>query len=119
MGQAKAPAYQPAVPEDLSELVRGGIGNNVKILGLSSEKQVAHTSARKVAEESALGQRVENLECLRADILPAQSMFMPRDGSRQIHGQDVTRCALLVNAMNPWNLNNAHPTGKSVDWITA
>lgn len=49
MRQTEAPANQPTVPEDLTHLLRAGIGGNIEIPGLTSEQDIPYAAPTRCA----------------------------------------------------------------------
>ena len=75
MGEAKAPADQPAVEEELADLLWGCVGGDIKVLGFATEQEVAHASANQVAPIPIGLQSVEHLEGIFIDVLSADTVL--------------------------------------------
>ncbi|GEM_PF-20259 len=73
--QAKAPAYQARVAEQLADLLGMGRSGNVEILGLAREHQVAHAAADQVCLVSGAGEAIEDLEDVGVDIAARDGML--------------------------------------------
>jgi len=64
MGEAEPPADEPAVPEDLLDLVGTGVGGDVEVLGLTAEEQIAHPAADEVGKMTRLLEAVKDRTAL-------------------------------------------------------
>ena len=65
--EAEAPADDPAVPEQLLDLVRMRRGADVEVLGPPAEQQIAHAAADQVRGVVGVVQPVEHLERIGID----------------------------------------------------
>ena len=68
MGQAKAPADQAAIAEQALDLLRGGAGGDIEILGLAFEQQVAHGAADQVCGMARFIEVVQHAQRSLADV---------------------------------------------------
>jgi hypothetical protein len=48
VGETEPSTDEPAIPEDLFDLMGPGIGGNIEILRLPAEQQVAHPASHEV-----------------------------------------------------------------------
>jgi hypothetical protein len=74
MGKPEPPADKTAVPENLLDLVRLGIGGDIEILGFPAEEKVANPSADEVSEMARLLEAVQYPYCILADPLAGDGM---------------------------------------------
>ena len=76
--QAKAPADQARVAEQLADLLGMGRSGDVEILGLAREHQVTHAAADQVGLVAGAGQAIEDLEDVGVDVAARDRMFGAR-----------------------------------------
>ena len=74
MGEPEPSADEPAVPEDLLDLVRLGVGGNIEVFGFPAEEKVANASADKVREMTRFLEAVQYPDCVLADPLAGNRM---------------------------------------------
>ena len=58
--QAKAPADQTRVAKQLPDLLRARVGDNVEILGLASQHEVAHATTHEKTRVASVLQAIQN-----------------------------------------------------------
>ncbi len=111
VGEPEAPADDPAVPEQLLDLVRVGVGTDVEVFRLPAEQQVPHAATDEVSGVVELLQPVQNFERVRVDVPARNRVLRPRDDHRLSHpGRHCSACydrrmlpreALLVGVPAP------------------
>ena len=95
VGEPEAASDEPAVGEDLLELLGGGVGGDVEVLGDEPEEQVAHAAAREVGDVAFAAQAVEHLEGVGIDLFPAKAVRFAGNDVR-IHRNAASRAGALV-----------------------
>ena len=83
--QAKPAADDPAVPEQLLDLIRVRVGADVEVLRPPLQQQVADAAADEVGGVVELLQPVENFERIRVDVPARNRVFRTRDDHRLRH----------------------------------
>lgn len=68
MYNLKSPADDPRISEQSIYLLRGRVGCDVKIFGLSTEQKISNAAANQVSGESALRQPLGHLQCIFIEI---------------------------------------------------
>ena len=58
--QAEAPADQTRVAEQFLDLLRAGVGDDVEILGLAPQHEIAHTTAHEKTRVAGIFQAIQN-----------------------------------------------------------
>lgn len=82
--QTKPASDEDASPfEDLPHLIREGVGNDVEILRLSSQEQIADAPPHQVSLETGLFQLVEYLKGIFADVRAGNAMPGPGYDARR------------------------------------
>ncbi len=79
MREAEAPANQPAVAEQLADLLGRGVGRHVEVLGTSTDQQVAYRAPDQVGAIATLAQAVEHAQRVVADVLAGDVVLLARD----------------------------------------
>jgi hypothetical protein len=82
MGQPETAAYEKAVAEESPDLAGCGVCGNVKVLGGSTQEQVADTSPYKVGDKAVIMEPVERAQRVGAYLLPRYTVFLPGNDSR-------------------------------------
>ena len=67
--QAEAAADQAAVAEQALDLLRGGAGGHVEILGRAADQQVAHSATHQECAETCFAQSIQHAQGIRAHLL--------------------------------------------------
>ena len=80
--EVKAPADQPAVTEQLLDLVRMRVGGDVEVLRMQSEQQVAHGAADQEGLVARFLESVEDLQGVRGDVGPRDRMLVSGNDPR-------------------------------------
>jgi hypothetical protein len=75
VGEAETTADDPAVAEQLLDLVRVRGGADVEILGTAPEEQVANAAADEIGAMSVLVKAVKDLERVRVDVATGDRML--------------------------------------------
>ena len=83
--EAEAPADDPAVPEELLDLIRMRGRADVEILRTAAEQQVADAAADEIGGVLALPQAVENLQRVRIDVAAGDRVLLARNDPRFDH----------------------------------
>ena len=83
--KAEAAADDPAVPEQLLDLVGMRRRADVEVLRTSAQEQVAHAAAHEIADVTGLVQAIKNLQRVRVDVPPRNRVLSPRDDHRFGH----------------------------------
>src|SRR5690606_20027738 len=76
---------QAAVAEQLLDLVRGGAGGDVEILGMAADHEVAHGAADQEGLVPAFAKAVEHAQRVGTDVLARDRVLVTRDDP-QGHG---------------------------------
>ena len=97
VSQTESASDDPAVPEQLLDLVGMGRRADVKILGAAAEQQVAHASADEVSDVIELPEAIENFEGIGVDIAARDRMLCARDLPRFDHGGIVPKPSVPAN----------------------
>jgi len=74
MGQAEAPPYEEAAPEQALDLLGPGIGDDIEILRLLVEKEVADATAHQESVVSVALQALKDVKDIPLDMLPGHGM---------------------------------------------
>jgi hypothetical protein len=82
--QAKTPADQAAVAEQLLDLIGIGVRDDVEVFGMPVEQQVADTAADEKRLETSALQPIQNFESVGRDVGPADVVFRARDDDRTV-----------------------------------
>ena len=80
--EMEAPADQPAVAEQLLDLVRMRVGRDVEILRVQAEQQVAHGAADQKGLVAGFLEPVEDLQRIRGDVGARDRMLVAGDDPR-------------------------------------
>jgi hypothetical protein len=92
VGKPEPSADEPAVPEDLLDLVRACVGRDVEVLGLSAQEQVSHAAADQIGEMTRFLKSIEDPNCVGADPFAGDGMIGPGDDDGLLaHGRIVTQ----------------------------
>ena len=100
MRQAEAAADQAAIAEQRLDLLRGGVGGDIEILGLDPGQQVAHRTADQVAVETGLAQAVQHPQGALAHLLARDAVHVARDDAQLGDGFDCG-CGGFGHALRP------------------
>lgn len=79
VGETEASSDDPAVVEELSDLSRPGVRADVEVLRAPAEEEVPHAAAHQVGLEPVTVQTHHDLERVRVDVLPRETMLGPGD----------------------------------------
>jgi len=79
MRQSKAPANQPAVTEQVVDLLRLGISDDIEILGLTAQQQIPHPTADQTGAITGMVQSIQDRDRAGTDIGPRDGMFGARN----------------------------------------
>ena len=90
--QPEAAADDPAVPEQLLDLIRMRRRADVEVLRPAAEQQIADAAADQVGDVVALPQPVEDFQGVRIDVAARERVLGARDDPRLDH-----RTALYQN----------------------
>src|SRR5690606_1371461 len=77
--EPEAAPDQAAVAEQRLDLLRGGVGGDVEVLGAAAHQQVAHGPAHQVGAEAGIAEAVEHPERILADVLARDVVPVARD----------------------------------------
>ncbi|MCW0422840.1 hypothetical protein NB713_000783 [Xanthomonas sacchari] len=110
VGQAEAAADQATVAEQLLDLLGGGVGGDVEILGLDLDQQVADRAADQVGAEAGLAQPVQHAQGVGADVLARDGVLIARDRTqgewrwnwRIDDGASVSGCGIAEGRRDPY-----------------
>jgi hypothetical protein len=91
MGQPKSAADDPAVPEQLLDLIRMRGRADVEVLGSAAEQEVAHAAADQVSNVVRLTQPIQNFEGVRVDVTARERVLRARDDPRFHHCWHCTK----------------------------
>ena len=87
--QAEPPADDPAVAEQLLDLVRVGGGADVEILRPPLEQQIAHAAADEIRDVVVFVQPIKNFERVGIDVAAGDRVLGPRDDGRLRHRAEL------------------------------
>ena len=90
MSEPEPPADDPAVAEQLLDLVRMRRRADVEILGSPTEQEIAHTPAHQIRDVLMLVQPVENFEGVGIDLAPRHRVLGSRNDGRIHHHQQYS-----------------------------
>jgi hypothetical protein len=79
MGQPKTASNQKTVAKQFFYLIRGGIGPDIKIFRLSSQKKISDTAADQICLVAVPVEPVENLETIGVNLFAGYRMVATRD----------------------------------------
>ncbi len=82
MGEMEAAADQPAIAEQLLDLVGMRAGGDVEVLGMQAEQQVAHRAADEESLEAGVPQPVQHLQRVGRDVRARDRVLVARDHPR-------------------------------------
>src|SRR5690606_31647202 len=80
--QTEAATDQPAVAEQVLDLLRRGVGGHVEILGRTADQQVAHGAADQERVEAAVLQSIQDAERIGADLLAGNPVLTALNRAR-------------------------------------
>src|SRR5581483_837519 len=83
--QAEAAADDPAVAEELLDLIRMRRRTDVEIFGMTAEEEVADAAADEVGDVIALPEPIEDFQRVRIDVTPRDRMLITRYHPRFDH----------------------------------
>ena len=89
--QSEPAADDPAVAEELLDLIRVRRCPDVEIFGTAPEQQIAHTAANQVGNVIVLPQSIEDLERVGIDVAPRERMLGARNDPRGGHRRIVPK----------------------------
>ena len=95
--EAETAPDQTAVAEQLTHLIRRGVGRDVKIFWLFAKQQVADAAADQPGLVARLVEAVHDLEGVFTDIFAGNSMLLTRD-HRHRRWFDGGFCLALLTA---------------------
>jgi hypothetical protein len=81
--EAEAPPDQPAVAEQLLDLLRQRVGGDVEILGRDAKQQVAHATADEIGLEARVLEPVQHAQRVRRDMLTGDRVLVATDHPRE------------------------------------
>jgi hypothetical protein len=87
--ETEAPSDDPAVPEELFDVIGMSRRPDVEVLGLSPEEEVAHAAADQIRDVIGLAQPVENLQSVGIDVTPRERVLLARDHPRFHHAGGI------------------------------
>ena len=91
--EPEAAADDPAVAEQLLDLIRVGRRADVEVLGTARQEQVAHAAADEIRDVIELTQAVENLQRVGVDVAARDRVLGARDDARLSHRGHCTKTA--------------------------
>ena len=95
--EPEAAADDPAVPEQLLDLIRMRRRADVEVLGPAAEQQVADAAADEIGDVVELAQPVENLQRVRIDVAARERVLGARDDPRFDHRRHCTKSVVGGN----------------------
>ena len=76
---AETPADDAGIAKQGMHGLGGGIGGDIKVLGVTAQQQVAHGAAYQVCLVATAAQARHDLECAIADVLAGYAVLVPGD----------------------------------------
>ena len=77
--QTEPPADQPAIAEQILDLIGIGVRDDVEVFRMPVEQQIAHAAADEKRLEAGALQAVQDFESVGRDVGPADVVFRARD----------------------------------------
>jgi aminopeptidase C len=84
MREAKPPTDQAAVSKQFLDLIGIGVRDDVEVLRVPIEQQIADSAAHEKALEARTLQSIQNLEGVGRDMGPADVVFRARDDDETV-----------------------------------
>src|SRR5690606_24913810 len=81
--QAEPAADQAAVAEQRLDLLRGGVGGYVEVLGAAADEQVADSAADQVRAEAGVAQAIKHPQRVGADVLARDGVPVARNDAQR------------------------------------
>jgi len=91
MGQTEAPADDPAIAEELLDLIGMGGRADVEVLGAPSEQQIADAAADKVSDVVVLTEAIEDFECVWINVAARDRVLGARNDPGNGHRAHCTK----------------------------
>ena len=89
MRETESSADDPAVAEQLLDLMRMGRRSNIKILRAASQQEIAHTAAHQIRDVVVFVQAIQDLEGIGIDVSPRDSVVGSRNDGRVHHHREL------------------------------
>ena len=89
MRQSEAPTDDPAVPEELLDLVGMGVGADVEVLGRASQQQIAHAAADEIGRVIEVTEPVQHLQGVRIYQAPGNHVRLAGHDHGLNHGPSL------------------------------
>ena len=83
--ETEPPADDPAVPEELLDLIGMRRGADVEVLRAAAEQQIADAAADQIGDVLVLPQAVEHLQRVRIDVAAGDRVLLARNDPRFDH----------------------------------
>src|SRR5262249_14403118 len=83
VGEPETTPEQPAVPEEVSNRLRRGVGAHIEVLRNPAEQKVTDAASHQERPVSAVLESVENLQRVRVDRVPGDRMAASRPNDRK------------------------------------
>ena len=87
--QAKPPADNPAVPEQLLDLMRMGRRADVEVFRPAPEQEIPHAAADQVRDVVVLVEPVQHFQRVRVDVSAGNRVSGPGNDGRLHHGAEL------------------------------
>lgn len=101
VGETKAPPDDPAVPEELLDLVRMRVGADVEIFGATLQQEVTDTTANQIGGVVELLETVQDFQRIRVDVTPGNRVARSRDDHRLSHETHIVPRATIAKMTVP------------------
>ena len=89
MGKTKPAADDPAVAEQLLDLIRVRGGADVEVLRPSAEQEIAHAPADEIRDVVVLPKSVQHFERIRVDVAARKCVLLSGDHLRLGHRAEL------------------------------
>ena len=89
VGEPEAPADNPAIPEELLDLIRVRGGADVEVLRPSAEQEIAHAPADEIRDVVVLPKSVQHFERIRVDVAARKCVLLSGDHLRLGHRAEL------------------------------
>jgi hypothetical protein len=96
MCQSEASADEAAVAEEPLELARRGVGDDVEVLGLAAEQQVAHATSHKIGDKTFGFKAIEHPDGIGAKLTAGDGVRLSGDYARGRLIHDVSTYHILA-----------------------
>jgi hypothetical protein len=90
--QTKSSSDQAAIAKQPAHVIGARIGGDIEVLGLTPQKQIAHTATHHVGLEAGVLQPIQHFERVFADVASRDAVIRARDdGGRMRKARKIFR----------------------------